>query len=188
MPVNKTAAVNGESGFTLIDLLFTASIICLLATMAVPGLLRARGAAQSSSAVGTLRVVNSAQLSFAVTCGSGFYSPSFQMLGIVPPSSVTAFLPPELSSGASFTKQGYTFSMTGTALPGAPGTCNGQPQGSSAPGYSLAADPLDGSTPPKTQASRWLPTMTSSSGRTAPRMRPTTSPVSRSDTSIRSPK
>jgi len=110
----------------------------------VPGLLRARGAAQASSAVGTLRVVNSAQLSFAVTCGSGFYSPSFQMLGIVPPSSVTAFLPPELSSGASFTKQGYTFSMTGTALPGAPGTCNGQPQGSSAPGYSLAADPLDG--------------------------------------------
>ena len=144
MPVNKTAAVNGESGFTLIDLLFTASIICLLATMAVPGLLRARGAAQASSAVGTLRVVNSAQLSFAVTCGSGFYSPSFQMLGIVPPSSVTAFLPPELSSGASFTKQGYTFSMTGTPLPGAPGTCNGQPQGSSAPGYSLAADPLDG--------------------------------------------
>src|SRR4026207_1273602 len=154
MPVNKTAVVNGESGFTLIDLLFTASIICLLATMAVPGLLRARGAAQSSSAVGTLRVVNSAQLSFAVTCGSGFYSPSFQMLGIVPPSSVTAFLPPELSSGASFTKQGYTFSMTGTALPGAPGTCNGQPQGSSAPGYSLAgaAAPPAGPTHPPSPA------------------------------------
>jgi len=89
MPTHKTAAVNGESGFTLIDLLFTASLICLIATMAVPGLLRARGAAQSSSAVGTLRVVNSAQLSFAVTCGSGFYSPNFTTLGMMPPNSVT---------------------------------------------------------------------------------------------------
>jgi type II secretory pathway pseudopilin PulG len=144
MPVNKSTTVNGESGFTLIDLLFTASLICLIATMAVPGLLRARGAAQSSSAVGTLRVVNSAQLSFAVTCGSGFYSPSFQILGRVPANSVTAFLPPELSSGASFTKQGYSFTMSGTVLPAAPGTCNGLPPGSSAPGYSLSADPLDG--------------------------------------------
>ena len=89
MPTHKTAAVNGESGFTLIDLLFTASLICLIATMAVPGLLRARGAAQSSSAVGTLRVVNSAQLSFAVTCGSGFYSPNFTTLGMMPPNSST---------------------------------------------------------------------------------------------------
>jgi len=144
MPTNKTAAVNGESGFTLIDLLFTASLICLIATMAVPGLLRARGAAQSSSAVGTLRVVNSAQLSFAVTCGSGFYSPNFTTLGMMPPNSVTAFLPPELSSGASFMKQGYSFAMSGTALPGAPATCNGLAPGSSAPGYTLSADPLDG--------------------------------------------
>jgi type II secretory pathway pseudopilin PulG len=144
MPANKIAAVNGESGFTLIDLLFTASLICLIATMAVPGLMRARGAAQSASAVGTLRVVNSSQLSFAVTCGSGFYSPNFQTLGVIPPNSVTAFLPPELSTGASFVKQGYSFTMTGTSLPGAPATCNGLAAGNSAPGYAMTADPLDG--------------------------------------------
>src|SRR5262245_50823613 len=144
MAVNKTAAANGEAGFTLIDLLFTASLICLIATMAVPGLLRARGAAQSASAVGTLRVVNSAQLSFAVTCGSGFYSPDFPTLGVIPPNSVTAFLPPELSSGVSFTKQGYSYNMTGTSLGGAPGTCNGLAPGHAAPGYVLTADPLDG--------------------------------------------
>ena len=143
MPVNKTATVNGESGFTLIDLLFTASLICLIATMAVPGLMRARGAAQSASAVGTLRVVNSAQLSFAVTCGSGFYSPNFQTLGVIPPNSVAAFLPPELASGASFTKQGYTFNMTSTPLTGAPATCNGLAPGNSSPGYTLTADPMD---------------------------------------------
>jgi type II secretory pathway pseudopilin PulG len=143
MPIHKAAPAKGESGFTLIDLLFTASLICTLCTMALPSLMRARGAAQSASAVGTVRVVNSSQLSFAVTCGSGFYSPDFVILGIAPPNSLTAFQPPELSTGASFLKQGYSFNMSGSVLPGAPPTCNGKPQGSSAPGYALIADPLD---------------------------------------------
>ena len=143
MPIHKAAPVKGDSGFTLIDLLFTASLICTLCTMALPSLLRARGVAQSASAVATVRVVNSSQLSFAVTCGSGFYAPDFPTLGIAPPNSITAFLPAELSSGASFLKQGYSFSMTGTVLAGAPPTCNGKPLGSSSPGYGLYGDPLD---------------------------------------------
>jgi type II secretory pathway pseudopilin PulG len=143
MPAHKAATTNGESGFTLIDLLFTASLICTICTMALPSLLRARGVAQSASAVATLRVVNSAQLSFAVTCGSGFYSPTFPTLGVAPPASSTAFLPPELTSGVSFVKQGYNFSMAGTALSGAPSSCNGLPAGGAAPGYSASADPLD---------------------------------------------
>jgi type II secretory pathway pseudopilin PulG len=143
MPINKVAAAKGESGFSLIDLLFTASLICTLCTMVLPSLMRARGAAQSSSALGTVRVINSSQLSFAVTCGSGFYAPNFPMLGVAPPNSPAAFLPPELSSGTSFLKQGYSFTMTGTPLSGAPATCNNQPAGSVAPGYSLIGDPLD---------------------------------------------
>ena len=142
------AAVNApastkEAGFTLIDLLFTASLIATIATMALPSLLRARGVAQSASAIATLRVVNSAQLSFAVTCGSGFYSPTFPTLGVPPPASPTAFLPPELTSGPSFLKQGYSYSMTGTALPGAPASCNGLGPGEAAPGYAAFSDPLD---------------------------------------------
>ena len=69
MPIHRAASAKGESGFTLIDLLFTASLICTLCTMALPSLMRARGAAQSASAIGTVRVVNSSQLSFAVSCG-----------------------------------------------------------------------------------------------------------------------
>jgi hypothetical protein len=111
--------------------------------MALPSLLRARGVAQSASAVATLRVVNSAQLSFAVTCGSGFYSPTFPTLGVAPPSAVSAFLPPELTSGVSFLKQGYSFNMAGTSLAGAPSSCNGLPAGGGAPGYTATADPLD---------------------------------------------
>jgi len=138
----KTPA-RGEAGFTLIDLLFTASLICTLCTMALPSLYRARGAAQSASAISTLRVVNSAQLSFAVACGSGFYSPDFQTLGIAPTGGITAFLPAELSTGSAFLKQGYTFGMTGTPLAGSPATCNGQTSGFSSTGYAVFADPLD---------------------------------------------
>jgi type II secretory pathway pseudopilin PulG len=143
MSFDKARSSNGESGFTLIDLLFTASLICTIATMALPSLLRARGVAQSASAVATLRVVNSAQLSFAVTCGSGFYSPSFPTLGVPPPASLTAFLPPELAAGVAYNRQGYAYTMTGTGLPGAPASCNGLPTGGAAPGYAAFADPLD---------------------------------------------
>ena len=145
MSLEKTATTNGESGYTLIDLLFTASLICTIATMALPSLLRAKNVAQSASAIATLRVVNSAQLSFAVTCGSGFYSPTFGRLGVAPAGAPAGFLPPELSSGSSFVKQGYTFNLSGTALPGAPGSCNGLAAGAAAPGYSATADPLDSS-------------------------------------------
>src|SRR5918999_6387627 len=104
---------SSEAGFTLIDMLFVVALVGLLASLAIPGLMKARGAAQSASALGTLRVVNSAQLSFAITCGLGFYSPDFPTLTIVPPGSVDAFLPPELATGPTFVKGGYNFSMAG---------------------------------------------------------------------------
>ncbi len=136
-----------ESGFTLIDMLFVIAIMGLLSTLAIPGLMRARGAAQSASALGTVRVVNSAQLSFAITCGFGFYSPDLQTLGRRPPLAAEAFLAPELSSGATFIKSGYSFSMGATPVPGAPASCNGLAVGATAAGYAFVADPLD-ITPP----------------------------------------
>ena len=82
MSSSKAGRARSESGFTLIDMLFVIALIGLLSTLAIPGLMRARGAAQSASALGTMKVVNSAQLSFAITCGLGFYSPDFQTLGV----------------------------------------------------------------------------------------------------------
>jgi hypothetical protein len=143
----KQGAGRGESGFTLIDLLFVIALIGLLSTLAIPGLMRARGAAQSASALGTIKVVNSAQLSFAITCGLGFYSPDFQTLGVRPPASVEAFLASEMSGGPTFVKSGYLFSMAGTGLPGAPPSCNGLPAGAAASGYAVVGDPLDTSPP-----------------------------------------
>jgi len=136
----------GDAGFTLIDMLFVVALIGLLASLAIPGLMKARGAAQSSSALGSLRVVNSGELSFAITCGLGFYSPDLLTLGVPPPGSAEGFLPDEMTKAPTFIKAGYNFSLAGTALAGAPASCNGLPAGTASPGYATIADPLDPST------------------------------------------
>jgi len=141
------AGARGESGFTLIDMLFVIALIGLLSTLAIPGLMRAKAGAQSASALGTMKVVNSAQLSFAITCGLGFYAPDLQTLGVRPPAAIDAFLPPEMSTGPTFIKSGYNFSMAGVGIPGAPASCNGLGAGTASSGYALVADPLD-TTPP----------------------------------------
>ena len=143
MHPKRAGSGRGEAGFTLIDMLFVIALIGLLSTLAIPGLMRARGAAQSSSALGTLRVLNSAQISYAISCGLGFYSPDLPTLAKIPPGAKEAFVAPELASGPTFIKSGYSFSMAGTAVPGAPATCNGLGAGASAAGYALVADPLD---------------------------------------------
>lgn len=135
-----------DAGFTLIDMLFVVALIGLLASMAIPGLMKARGAAQASSAIGTLRVVNSAELSFAITCGLGFYAPDLQTLGVPPPGGGDAYLPDEMTTALTFIKSGYNFSLAGTSLAGAPASCNGLGSGQASPGYAAVGDPLDPST------------------------------------------
>lgn len=132
-----------DAGFTLLDMLFVVALIGLLASLAIPGLMKARGAAQSTSAIGTLRVLNSSELSFAITCGLGFYSPDLPTLGVAPPGSVEAFLPDEMTAGFTFIKSGYNFSLAGTGLAGAPASCNGLAAGQASPGYATVGDPLD---------------------------------------------
>jgi prepilin-type N-terminal cleavage/methylation domain-containing protein len=143
----RTEGGRGQQGFTLIDLLFVIALLGLVSTLAIPGLMRARVSAQSASALGTIKVVGSAQLSFAITCGLGFYAPDFPTLGRVPPGSQEGFLSGELSSAPVFIKSGYQFSMAGVGLAGAPPSCNGLPQGGASAGYAVVADPLD-TTPP----------------------------------------
>ena len=141
--------VRNESGFTLIDLLFVIALIGLLSTLAIPGLMKARGAAQAASALGTIRVINSGQLSYAISCGLGFYAPDLPTLAKKPAGSVEGFVAAELGTGLTVNRSGYVFSMAITPVPGTPGTCNGLGAGQTGPGYALVADPLSVEFPPR---------------------------------------
>jgi type II secretory pathway pseudopilin PulG len=135
------------NGFALIDLIFVCGIIGIISSIAVPRMLLARQSASAASAVGTLRTINSAQLSFAVTCGSGFYAPKLTTLGIPPPGSAEPFISPDISSADSVTKSGYVFQLAAEAFDGAPPTCNGLAVGVTGRGYRASADPIEPTNP-----------------------------------------
>ena len=57
-----TKALRREDGFTLIDMLFVVGLVGVLSSLAIPGMMRAKTAAQSASALGTVRVVRTTEL------------------------------------------------------------------------------------------------------------------------------
>lgn len=139
--------IRKAQGFALIDLLFVIGIIGVLTTIALPRLAAAKQAAGVTSAVATLRLINSAQVTFAITCGSGFYAPNLSSLGIAPPGSNQPFIAAELATADIITKSGYTFEVSGTSYALAPAACNGVGAGQTAQAYKVRADPNDASNP-----------------------------------------
>jgi len=133
--------IQKQSGFTLIEILFVCGVIGILSAMALPRLIMAKQAADASSAIGSLRTINSSQLGFSASCAGGYYSPDLVTLGIMPPSSNAPFISPDLSYANSPVKSGYTFQMMGTADPSAPPTCNGLAAGTASKAYKVGADP-----------------------------------------------
>jgi type IV pilus assembly protein PilA len=69
-----------QKGFSLIELLIVVAIILIIAAIAIPNLLRSRMAANESSAVGSIRTINTSEVSYASTYNVGF-SPDLASLG-----------------------------------------------------------------------------------------------------------
>jgi type II secretory pathway pseudopilin PulG len=135
--------IRKAQGFALIDLIFVCGVIGVLCSIALPRLLLARQSAGAASAVGTMRVIDSAQLTYALTCGSGFYAPNLTTLGTPPPASTEAFIGAGLGSADTVVKSAYSVTMSAQPFAGAPSSCNGLGVGAAGQGFSANADPID---------------------------------------------
>lgn len=110
--------MRNQRGFSLIELLIVVAIILIIAAIAIPNLLRARMAANESSAVASIRTINTGMIAYSTTYPSVGFAPTLSALGGVAPcvatSSAACVIDSVLASG---TKSGYTFSATASGGP-----------------------------------------------------------------------
>ena len=108
-----------QKGFSLIELLIVVAIILIIAAIAIPNLLRARMAANESSAVASIRTINTAEVTYNSTYPTVGYAAALTNLGGAAPctpSQTTACLVDSvLSNSATNAKSGYLFHAVAVA-------------------------------------------------------------------------
>ena len=107
-----------QKGFSLIELLIVVAIILIIAAIAIPNLMRARMSANESSAAGSIRTINTAEVSYATNYPTVGFSALTNLGGTgspcAPTSAAACLIDNFLATSASAApgKDGYTFTVS----------------------------------------------------------------------------
>jgi len=106
-----------SQGFSLIELLIVVAIILIIAAIAIPDLLKSRQAAQQASAVGSLRTVNTSEVTYSSTYTTGFSSSLNDLDGSASPSTmVSAGLIDSILGGGVKSAYGFEYQANLSAV------------------------------------------------------------------------
>ena len=105
-----------NKGFSLLELLIVVAIILIIATIAMPSLLRSRQAAHEAAAVATLRTINTAEVTY-LTTAQGKYGSMANLIS-------NGLLPSNFTTGPV---SGYNFTVTLDATTQTDFTVNADP-------------------------------------------------------------
>jgi type IV pilus assembly protein PilA len=109
--------MRSHKGFSLIELLLVVAVILIIAAIAIPNFLRSRLRANEASAVASLRVINTAAVTYSITYPNMGYPAQLATLGGANPctaSSANACLIDDILAQGN--KAGYSFVWTGDGL------------------------------------------------------------------------